>query len=79
MRVHHLLRREEKEKEKEKEGRIVPVRQLEVTVGPGRRDYLTPASTIAPLLTSITLWCFESENVSSLSGIQFSSAEIKNL
>ena len=70
--VLQILRREERERE----GRIVPVRQLEVTVGPGRRDYLTPASTIAPLLTSITLWCFESENVSSLSGTQFSSAEI---
>ena len=73
MRVHHSAQKGGKEKEKE--GRIVPVRQLEVTVGPGRRDYLTPASTIAPLLTSITLWCFESENVSSLSGIQFSSQQ----
>ena len=70
--VLQILRREERERE----GRIVPVRQLEVTVGPGRRDYLTPASTIAPLLTSITLWCFESENVSSLSGRQSSSPEI---
>ena len=55
---------------------MVPIRQLEVTVGPGRRDYLSPAVTIVPLLTSITLWCFESENVSSLSGRQSSSPEI---
>ena len=71
--VLQILRREE-----EKESRIVPVRQLEVTVGPGRRDYLSPAATITPLLTSITLWCFESENVSSLSGTQASSPEKHN-
>ena len=46
----------------------VPVRQLELTLGPGRRDYLGPASSFLPLLTQLTLWCFESENVSSLSG-----------
>ena len=69
--VLQMLRREKKE------GRtLLPVRQLEVTVGPGRRDYLSPAATIAPLLTSITLWCFESENVSSLSGTELSSAAI---
>ena len=35
-------------------------------------------SPITPLLTSITLWCFESENVSSLSGTQASSPEKHN-
>ena len=66
--VLQILRREEKQ--------VLPIRQLEVTVGPGRRDYLSPASSMAPLLSSITLWCFESENVSSLSGTELSSAEI---
>ena len=46
----------------------VPVRQLELTLGPGRRDYLGPASAMFPLLTQLTLWCFEAETSSSLGG-----------
>ena len=47
--------------------RIIPVMQLELTLGPARRDYLQPASKIFPHILHLTLWCFESENVSSLS------------
>ena len=50
------------------EGWLIPVRSLELTLGTGRRDYLGPASTLLTQLTHLTLWCFEPENASSLSG-----------
>ena len=46
----------------------IPVRTLELTLGTGRRDYLGPASTMFTQLNQLTLWCFEPENASSLSG-----------
>ena len=42
----------------------VPIKQLELTVGNARYDYLTPATIIFPWLEELTLWSFEPENVS---------------
>ena len=42
----------------------VPIKQLEMTVGSARYDYLTPATIIFPWIEELTLWSFEPENIS---------------
>ena len=42
----------------------IPIKQLELTVGSARHDYLTPATMVFPWLEELTLWSFEPENLS---------------
>ena len=42
----------------------IPIKQLELTVGSARHDYLTPAALVFPWLEELTLWSFEPENMS---------------
>ena len=42
----------------------IPIKQLELTVGSARHDYLTPATQVFPWLEELMLWSFEPENMS---------------
>ena len=52
------------EKSKQLKKYKIPIKQLELTVGSARHDYLTPASLVFPWLEELTLWSFEPENMS---------------